>query len=182
MRRILRTAATTSWDVIPAGLSITRTPEMSGPATFCVLAGDGVGIWFQIPGGSWLPMEGRGSSLASLSNLAKQFFNPRGFLGAPIDHKSDLGRTAKTQPLGDLAPDITRRRLKSAQAVFASLLVSQYGNRYARVAELRAQVNARHGHKTDPRVFEFAFDHLGNFAANLICQPVVTVSGNHCEY
>lgn len=121
-------------------------------------------------------------SLASLSNLAKQFFNPRGFLGALINNKSYLGCTAKTQPLGDLAPDITRGRLKSAQAVFASLLVSQYGNQYARVAEVRAQVNAGHGHKADPRVFEFALDHRGNFAADLVCQTVVTASGNHGEY
>lgn len=115
-----------------------------------------------------------------MSYLAEERLDAGGLLGAAIEHEDDLRRPPQVQPLRNLVPHIAHRGSESSKALGTRLLVSQHGDEYPRVGAVRAQVDASHRHKADARIFELAFNNLGNFTPDLIGKTVVPVCrGGH---
>src|SRR5687768_13827181 len=117
-----RAIATTSCEVIPAGLSTSSSPSVEG----LLVGGD-----------------------AAIANLLEEGLDARGASDSRIGLKHQLRREAQTQGAAQARAQVSRRALESFQRRFLLDVGAQHADKDLRVAEILRDVDAGDRHEPD---------------------------------
>ena len=158
-----RTRATTSWEVIPPGLSTTTSPDVEGHRTSSSASSVLVGLARLLVGvglaGVGLHAAG-GRLLVERLGPGQHLLDVAGVLRHRVGDERQRGRVAHAELLGDLGAEQALGRLQRGRRAHEVGLLAQDGVEHRGLLRVTGDPDVGDGHEPEARVLDPPLQHL----------------------